>query len=331
MQLIFPHFRSHQGEIQDSQEHIKERIGESHDLLEKSSADQALQLITLRESLETSQARIELQLQAILANQQRSRTPITSQSLDASSPQGRETWMELGKLLREEGITPAVIHKNRGVLINAMKSALEKETLALESSPGSYLTAPEYHADISTPSSAAQPRIASRPCPPSVLSPISLLGSAPPRSSGFTDAFLRRQKGAATSLDQEQNVDDGMQSLLQGMSSDFIVVEPIQADIDDRESEDVELKGIPINLEENQTQIVKDLMEPLFPTLKPGESTAKLEVEEDFFSRLYMGDFLGGLPSRRHHSENPAPTRQKSPLLNAQHKDPHSLEGKITS
>ncbi len=145
-----------------------------------------------------------------------------SHSLDASSPEGRQTWMELGRLLRDEGITPDMIQKNRGLLVNAMKTTLKNETVLAESIPESYATAPEYHFDSITTSSVTQPRNASHLDLPSVSSPMSLLGSAPPRSAGFTDAFFERQHGPASSLDQKENVDHGMQSLLQEMNREEV-------------------------------------------------------------------------------------------------------------
>ena len=267
-QLIFLRLRSNQRENQKSQEHIEKRVVESHDHLAKSltdhgllldsvsdrldvshdilaqfSTDHALQLDSVSERLDTSQARIESQLQAILANQQRSKTPILSQTLDASSPEGRQTWMELGRLLRDEGITPALIQSNRGLLIDAMKNTLRNEALLPESASESYATAPEHHTDSITPSSGSRQRHLSYLRHSPILSPMSVLGSAPPRSSGFTttDAFLARQKGAASSLDENQNVNDGMHSLLQGMNNGDLTQESELGDSDYFESGDIEL------------------------------------------------------------------------------------------
>ena len=198
-----------------------------------SSTDYAVQLDSLSARLETSQTRIEAKLQTILANQQKSKSPIMSHSLNASSPEGRQTWMELGRLLRDEGITPAMIQRNRGLLVNAMKTTLEDQTFSAESIPESYATAPEYRIDNITLSSVTQPRNASTLGFPSVLSSISILGSAPPPSAGFTDLFLERQNNAASSLDQKENVDDGMRSLLQGMSREELDEGYQQDDIDD--------------------------------------------------------------------------------------------------
>ena len=242
-QLIFPCSRTYQSENRDFQERINERVGESQDLLVEFSTNHALQLDSISDRLGTSQARIESQLQAILANQQRSNTPITSQSLDASSPEGRQTWMELGRILRREGITPAVIQENRRLLINAMKDTLRCRTLVAESIPQSYATAPEYHTDNNISSSLSQPMSVSSPDIHPLSSSISILGSAPPRSSGFTAAFLKRQNGAATSLDRNENIDGGMQSLLQGMNRDDRTQERKQGEDEDFEIEDLNLDG----------------------------------------------------------------------------------------
>ena len=197
-----------------------------------------LQFESLSDRLETSQRRIEAQLQAILTNQQRTRTPILSQSLDASSPEGRQTWMELGRLLRGEGITPAMIRANRELLVNAMKS-----TLKAESVPESYVTAPEYKLN-SYPLSVTESRNSSHQDLASAFSSISLLGSAPPRSAGFTDAFLERQSSAPDSLNQKQNVDNGMQSLLQGMDGGDSRMGDTHDGMDDVDLEDLELKKL---------------------------------------------------------------------------------------
>ena len=246
-QLILSCFRTYQSQNQDFQESIKERIGESHDILIESTTDHALQLESISNRLDTSQARIESQLQTILANQQRSSTPIMSQSLDASSPEGRQTWMELGRLLRREGM-PAMIQENRGLLIYTMKDTLRDRTLLAESIPQSYATAPEYHTDNYTHSSLRQSMSLSPPDTHPVSSSMSILGSAPPRGSGFTAAFLERQNGAPASLDRNENVNDGMESLLQGMNRDDCTQERKRGDDDDEHFKDEDL-----DLEESST------------------------------------------------------------------------------
>ena len=248
-----------------------------------------LRFESLSDRLETSQSRIEAQLQAILTNQQRTRTPILSHSLDASSPEGRQTWMELGRLLRDEGITPAMIKENREILVNAMKS-----TLKAGSVPESYVTAPEYNLN-SYPLSVIEQRNASCLDSPSAFSSISLLGSAPSRSTGFTDAFLERQSSAPGSLNLKQNVDNGMQSLLQGMDGGDSGVGNKHNDMDDVELEDIELEDVELeNLrlvgdyggedesldkESRQQRAVNHVVKPLVPTSERRDSSRDLEEE----------------------------------------------------
>lgn len=197
--------------------------------------------------------------------------------------------MEVGRLFRDEGITPAMIQKNRKLLVNAMKTVLKNEADIAESIPRSYVTAPEYPVDNSITSSVTQPRNASRLDLPSVSSPLSLLGSAPPRSAGFTDAFLERQHGATGSLDQKKNVDDGMQSLLRGMSSEKFSAVYKEDDVEYIVSEDVELEnvdlknveqGLPNHSRERQRTMGFTPDFPASPTLRPENTTAKLEDED---------------------------------------------------
>ena len=263
--------RCSQEGIQASQKRIEDCVSESHDLLTKSSDDHELQLKSLSDRLETSQNRIEAQLQTILTNQQRTRTPIMSHSLDASSPEGRQTWMELGRLLRDEGITPAMIQENRELLVNVMRNTLKNETLA-ESVPESYATAPEYNSSNHTLGVNKQRNASYRSFPPA-LTTTSLLGSAPPRSAGFTEAFLERQNDTASSLDQRQNVDNGMQSLLQGMSDEDSTVQKKQHHIDDVELENLELRQYPsdedfFDHKQHQSQDTRDIVKRITPSGK---------------------------------------------------------------
>ena len=164
--------------------------------------------------LEKNQNRMEEQLKSILESQRRNEDHVMSHSLDASSPEGRETWMNLGRLLRAEGITPALIKQNRDILVRAMKSTLQEDLSS--SIPESYHTAfeslPPGDRDFGTTN-----LIPRRPKMSESLS-MSLFGSAPPRSATFTDDFLERHGRVTASLDQQENVEDGMQSLLQGMN-----------------------------------------------------------------------------------------------------------------
>ena len=186
--------------------------------------------------------------------------------------------MELGRLLRDEGITPAMIQNNRGLLIDAMKNTLRNRTLLAESASESYATAPEYQVDNNT-TSVSQPRNTSHLDLSAVSYPMSLLGSAPPRSSGFTTAFLERHHGSANSLDQRQNVDDGMQSLLQGMNHDDLT--PEFKPIDDKhvQSEELSFKRVPISPKDSSSRSSQAAAQ------LEAENTAHLEAKytsEDF-------------------------------------------------
>lgn len=161
---------------------------------------------------------METQLQKILVSQQRQKTPLLSQSLDASSPEGRETWMSLGRLLRAEGITPKMIKQNRDILVNAMKLTLHEEPPS--SAPESYRTAFESFSEEDASSSRDRRKVED---PRSIISSSTdLFSSAPVRGATFTDAFLRRPTVKAHSLDQQDNLEDGMRSLLQGMGADNV-------------------------------------------------------------------------------------------------------------
>ena len=163
--------------------------------------------------LEQSQARIEAQITALVESQQRDHDRPKSYSLDASSPEGRQTWMNLGRLLRAEGITPAMIEENRDLLVKAMKTSLEEGISPTQS----YRTAPQSFEDDYECMSIAQPQHSVAAS--SASASISLLGSAPVLGATFSRAFLERHNGAARSLDKEQNVQDGMKSLLKGMDT----------------------------------------------------------------------------------------------------------------
>lgn len=131
--------------------------------------------------------------------------------------------MNLGRLLRAEGITPAIIDQNRDLLVKAMRTSLEQGQSLAESIPESYQTAPEWSfspkfesypasfKNISSPHTLSKTQFS---YPNSTM----LLGSAPPRNATFSDAFLERHNGKASSLDQSQNVADGIESLFDGMN-----------------------------------------------------------------------------------------------------------------
>ncbi len=194
-----------QDRLETLHEQTQEYLEDTHKSMKKSQ----IRLEAASERLERSHAIMERQLQGILASQQRQENPILSQSLDVSSPEGRETWMNLGRLLRAEGITPARIKQNPEILVKAMKTTLQDDEPS--NTPQSYHTAceslPNHHStftDLNSSRSFAQDSV-------------SLLSSAPPRGSFFSNKFLERHDGPARSLDQDANVKDGLQSLLQGM------------------------------------------------------------------------------------------------------------------
>lgn len=187
------------------QEQTQAYLKDTQDSIEKSQ----IRLEAASERIERTHANMERQLQGILASHQRRESPILSQSLDASSPEGRETWMNLGRLLRAEGITPAMIKQNRDVLVTAMKTTLQGDEPS--NTPQSYHTACEsfssHNRTFTDPGSSRSFAQAS----------LSLLGSAPPNGPTFTNEFLKRK--SACSLEQDTNVRDGLESLLQGMDN----------------------------------------------------------------------------------------------------------------
>ena len=191
--------------MESLQKQTQDYLQQSQIAIEQSQNE--LQAISLR--VELSQARMERQLHILLVSQGRRGNALLSQSLDASSPEGRDTWMNLGRLLRNEGITPAMIKENSNALVEAMKITLLGDLPS--DSPQSYHTAlesfPDHHRTFTSPISAR----------PSLQSSMSILGSAPPIGAIFAKENIDGHIGKARSLEQRRNVDDGIQSLLQGM------------------------------------------------------------------------------------------------------------------
>jgi hypothetical protein len=197
-----------QSRIETSQAQLESRVTQSHAFLERSQELNVSAASTLQES----QIRIENQLEQILQAQSRQSNPVLSGSLDASSPEGRQTWMELGRLLREEGITPNVISKNKGFLIQAMKKSIQE--LSDSSDAASYRTALEYQSFSSSAKQSLRPY-------PSVSDSMSLLSSAPSLGATFSEHFLARSAPKSrlqSCLEQKENVEDGMQSLIGSMT-----------------------------------------------------------------------------------------------------------------
>ena len=117
--------------------------------------------------------------------------------------------MELGRLLREEGITPNVISKNKSLLIQAMKKTLED--LSISPDAASFKTALEYQ---SFPSSARQ---SLRNCSEATGS-LSLLSSAPSLGATFPNDLLARSHQVSSCLERRDNIKGGLKSLMDGMT-----------------------------------------------------------------------------------------------------------------
>ena len=191
-----------------------------------------------------------------------------------------------------------------------MKSTLRNETLAVESIPQSYKTASESHADNSSLSSVTQPRYTTPVDPPPGLSPLSLLGCAPPRDSGFTDALPERGNDQARYQDEKQNVDNGMQSLLQNMSCDENSGVHRRDDFKNSDEDDLEFEGGPMHCHEPSAIYRKDDIEDS-------------EVGDSEFRKCPMSyedhRMHGALMQRRYSNE---------PWLKARYIDPHlQIEG----
>lgn len=194
----------------------------NHDLLRRWEVSQS-KLESSQLSIADSQARIERRLEHILA---KDGGPVVSHSLDASSPEGRQTWMNLGRLLRKEGITPSQVEKNKDALIRAMKATLDKDGSRAESLSESYQTAPEYHKSMSSINNSLQPCNVGSPIPsrshPSIRKDdlSQLLGSAPPRTATFSPQFLKRNEDIFFNFERDQNIEVGMSNLREGMLAD---------------------------------------------------------------------------------------------------------------
>ena len=194
-----------QGRIEDSQAKLMTEFTKSQAFLEQSQERN----ISTASALQESQIRIENQLQQILRAQSRHSDSVLVGSLDASSPEGRQTWMELGRLLREEGITPSLVSKNRSLLIKTMKRTLED--VAASPDIASFKTAVEY---LSFSSPAGQSLNAS----PAIMDSASMLSSGPSRGAAFPEHLNALSRQPASYLEHEENIEDGIRSLMGGMT-----------------------------------------------------------------------------------------------------------------
>lgn len=216
-------------------------------------------------ALQESQNRIEDQLQQILKAQSRHTNPVLSGSLDASSPEGRQTWMELGRLLRDEGITPNIITKNKGLLIQAMKKTLQENAGSPDAT--SFKTALEY------PSFPTPANHSLRVVTPAEHS-MSLLSSAPSLGATFPEHFAARSSLPPTPLEHEVNVEDGMRSLMGAMTELDHYAEPSQQPGDDvnlvdgtlDDTQSLELLSRPDAECREQFQFASDLQQHVWST-----------------------------------------------------------------
>ena len=152
--------------------------------------------------------------------------------------------MGLIRSLRAEGITPATIEQNRGLLISAIKKSLAQRDSTAGSSPASYKTAPESSSYNALNSSVCemfgryQPKrllakgvlicqhlSLSLGCPRCIQKQYAsanstvFLSSGPPKSASFSEAFLEEHRKPIRSLDLTESVKDGMTSLMVGMKT----------------------------------------------------------------------------------------------------------------
>ena len=119
-----------------------------------------------------------------------------------------------------------MIEENQNLLIRAMKDTLGRDAALAESAGDSYQTAFEYRI---TGSIEEAPNPSSVPYrnpfsirPQSALQPGSaqLLSSALPSAATLSPEFLQRHTTSIDALDAEENVVDGINSLLEGMNGD---------------------------------------------------------------------------------------------------------------
>ncbi|KAL8732928.1 MAG: hypothetical protein Q9181_003777 [Wetmoreana brouardii] len=111
-------------------------------------------------------------------------------------------------MLRDEGITPSIVSGNKSLLIETMKKAL-KDTIA-DSEPASFRTALEFQ---STPPAKGS-WITKSHADPST----SLLSTAPAAKGSFFSRSPPPGVDFPDLLDQGDNVDGGIQSLIEGMT-----------------------------------------------------------------------------------------------------------------
>ena len=219
--------------IEESQLELLSEIRDSRAYIEHSQERN----LSTAAALQEAQIRIETQLHQILKAQSRQSNPMLAGSLNASSPEGRQTWMELGRLLREEGITATIISENKSLLIQAMKKSLEEVAASLDAA--SFKTALEYQS-FST-------RLKSLKAASKAEGSMTLLSSAPTLGATFPDHFLARPDQFADCLEHEENIENGMRSLMGGMTESIHAADSSQQDgekIDLTDGDDPSWPGI---------------------------------------------------------------------------------------
>ena len=164
-------------------------------------------LLDMSSDLIQSQSTMQQQLQEIIASNRRRSSPFIAQSLDASSPEGRETWMMLGRLLRDEGITPSQIRAHRGELVTAMKATMAAFSQA-SNSPSSFYTAAE------TDYVSLDDTIGDATCNGDQ---IAVLSSKPREGSYFPSSLTDVARSVPGAWEEVGNIHIGVSSLLEGM------------------------------------------------------------------------------------------------------------------
>jgi hypothetical protein len=162
--------------------------------------------------------------------------------------------MNLGRTLREEGITPRMIKKNQNLLIRAMKDTLCNKASPSGSLNESYQTAFEYHVTspddeaLSASVNQTEGRLLSQPYT-SPHDSVSLFGSAPPSVATFSSEFLQRHVSSTGPLDHDQNIASGIKSLLQGMNGGNVEAHDYNDFIEAEELTDADVITMTQNIE----------------------------------------------------------------------------------
>ena len=191
-------------EVQEAQSMTDRELCNKLDQYQQYQEHSHRSILDVSARLEDSQSRIERQLKELLASDRRRSSRLVSRSLDASSPEGRGTWMMLGRLLRDEGITPKDIKAHKDKLVLAMKNAM-----APLSQEGASLSS--YHTATEGSYATRQDNVDFAACQ------ITTLSSKPREGSYFPPSIADRAHGIPGAWTEDDNVEKGMRSLLDGM------------------------------------------------------------------------------------------------------------------